>query len=235
MSQEEMENRKEKIEELVNNFYELLQKYRAQVEEFTEAVDKHIKALEKNPELESLDQLIQDEEQKLKKFDDLLDSELRRINDKTSELVQKCQAQIDLIEKKKGEFSKLVTNMTDLVGGPQLHEDIQVDASIKDDYSDISATAMASLEKAVASWISATRLCEDLLYTRLEKHEALLGSKEKLVTNFAELLKMREELVHIRLEKHESFLRSKQEVLKSFEDLINSYIRIEKEVKTDES
>lgn len=218
----------------MNNFYKLLKRYGTQVEEFAEAVDKHVKALEKNPELESLNQLLQEKEQKLKEFDGRLAIELQRIDEQTSELIHRCQAQINLMESKKSEFSRLITQMTELVGGPRLHEETQIDASIKDDYSDISATAMASLEKAVGVWVSATRLYGDLLYMRLEKHEALLDSKGKLIASFAALLKIKEELVHVRLEKHESFLQSKQEVLKSYEDLIDSYLRIEKEAKTNE-
>jgi len=221
----------QQIQELLNGFYDQLKKYEIEANDFAASVDKHIKALDKNPDIESLDRIIRIKEQKLKEFEERLTKELEVIYSEEDKLIGKCELQMDLIEKEHGEFSKVITNMTGQVVGSPAQSDIQAaqaDASVKDDLSDISATAMASIEKGVVSWISLTRLCQEKLYMRLEKHEALLASNLNLITSFAELLKMKEELVHMRLEKHGSFLRSKQEVIKSYAELINSYIIISK-------
>ena len=206
------------FDDLVNGFGDLLKRFEASVNSFATALDEHVKALERNPMLESLDNLLMEHERKLKEFGASFRPALDRLDQELSTTLQKCHEMLANVEGRKHGLSEAITTIT-----AELQRSTQMSLVDRSGTVDDVGDATNSLARVVSEWFNSAKSCHDLLYTRLEKHENLLASEEKLVASFAILLKMREELVHARLEKREGFLKSKEELLRSFEELIRNF------------
>jgi hypothetical protein len=212
------------LEELLGSFGDLLKRYEDGVSAFTTAVDAHVRALEHDPLLEALESHLGAHEQRLKAFGDSLKPGLDRLDRELDATMSKCNEMLANVENKKHELAQAITQISTGLQ-TDTHLNLVDKAGVVDDLSD----AVHGLSRIVGEWFNLNKVCHDLLYTRIEKHEALLASDEKLVASLTILIKMREELIHTRLEKREQFLKSTEDLLKSFSELIVGYQTMIKE------